>query len=231
MTSHLSVVPGPVLRRYLPTEPPQQRPAPPRAAAPSIKGGPPLPTAPRPLLRPRRRPGPQPITLRLSDVDDDSWPPSSDLRYQPELTTRDVGELLHVTPATVRRWVARGHLTPIRQEGRSNVFGRDDVLGAFDRISARRRATGQPSIEEWPVAVRKPAERLPPKHYDALVTATEAAQLLQISASTIRSWIHRGHLQPVGSATRGPVLLRLGDLVTAARSRRIPQPKPFRRRH
>lgn len=82
------------------------------------------------------------------------------------------------------------------------------------------------------MAVRKPAEQIPPKHYDALVTTTEAGQLLEISASTIRSWIHRGHLQPVASATPGPLLLRLGDLVTAARGRRIPQPKPsLRPRH
>jgi hypothetical protein len=159
-------------------------------------------------------------------VDDDPWPPRSDLRYQPELTTRDVAELLHVTPATVRRWAARGHLTPIRQEGQANVFDSDDVQVAFDKISSRRRATGQASREGWPVAVRKPAERIPPKHYDALVTTTEAGQLLEINASTIRSWIHRGHLKPVASATPGPVLIRLGDAVTAARSRRIPQPKP-----
>lgn len=208
MTSHLSVVPAPVLRRYLPTEPPPEATPTPRPVTPSDKGQPPSPAAARPLRRLRRRPGPRPTTLR----------------YEPELTTRDVAELVHVTPATVRRWVARGHLTPIRQEGRANVFDSEDVQVAFDKISARRRATGQASQESWPVP--KPAERIPPKHHDALVTITEAGQLLQISASTIRSWIHRGHLKPVASAAPGPVLIRVGDVVTAARSRRIPQPKP-----
>lgn len=145
----------------------------------------------------------------------------------PELTTRDVAELLHVTPATVRRWVARGHLMPIRQEGPANVFDSGDVHAAFENISARRRATGQPSGEGWPTVVRKPAERIPTKHYDALVTSTEAAQLLEINASTIRSWIHRGYLKP--AVTTGPVLIRLGDAVVAARGRRVPQPKAARR--
>lgn len=217
VTSHLSVVPAPILRRYMPTGPPQETTPTPRATRPSSMGRPPSPTAARPLPRLRRRPGPRPITLRLSDVGDDPWPSRSNLRYQPELTTRDVAELLHVAPATVRRWVARGHLKPIRQQGRANVFGRDDVQDAFERISARRRATGQPSAEAWPMAVRKPAEQIPPKHYDALLTTTEAGQLLEISASTIRSWIHRGHLQPVASAAPGPLLIRLGRVSVVER--------------
>lgn len=178
------------------------------------------------MWRPRTRPGPRPITLRHSS-DDDHRSLGSDLRYQRELTTRDVAELLHVTPATVRRWVARGHLMPIRQEGPANVFDGGDVHAAFDNISTRRRATGEPSREGWPTAARKPAERIPTKHYDALVSTAEAAQLLEVNASTVRSWIHRGYLKP--AAATGPVLIRLGDAVVAARDRRVPQPKPARR--
>ena len=93
------------------------------------------------------------------------------------------------------------------------MFNSGDVQAAFDGISARRRATGDLSPRAWPVGVRKPAEVIPPKHYDALVRITEAAQLLDVSASTIRSWIHRGHLKPVAAARPRPVMLRLGDVV------------------
>ena len=65
--------------------------------------------------------------------------PVNDLRYEPEITTRDVSKLLGVTQATVRRWVARGYISPVGKLGPSNLFSTSEVLAAHDDIEARRR--------------------------------------------------------------------------------------------
>ncbi len=74
---------------------------------------------------------------------DEYHDPISDLRYEPELTTRDVADLFRVAPATVRQWVARGDLRPTRQERSSNVFDTEEVFAAVDLIAAKRKATGR----------------------------------------------------------------------------------------
>ena len=66
------------------------------------------------------------------------------------VTTAQAARAADVSPATIRKWVARGHLHPIAREGRSNVFPLGDVLQARDgaaaqpatRVSAHRRRPG-----------------------------------------------------------------------------------------
>ncbi len=156
--------------------------------------------------------------------------PISDLRYEPELSTRDVADLLRVTQATVRQWVARRYLSPIRQERGSNVFDTETVLDAFDLIAARRQATGQAPRSEGLFARSNPADRIPPKHYDAIITISEAARLVQVSPGTIRSWIHRGHLSPASSSKPRRVRLRVEYVVKAARERSLPKASATGRR-
>lgn len=147
----------------------------------------------------------------------------SDLRYGRELTTRDVADLFRVTQASVRQWVARGHLKPTRRERSSNVFDTDEVFAAVDLIVAKRKATGQVPPSQGSFARSNPADRIPTKHYDAIITVIEAARLVQVSPATIRSWMNRGHLTPAGGSTPRAVRLRVGDVVDAARARKLPR--------
>ena len=212
--SHLSTVADPVADRYLPDRPapvhrqpvhptPIERPA-------SCPGASPPRAEPRPTrgTRFKRPPGPRPFTMR-HPAEDEYDNPLDGLRYQPEITTRDVADLLGVTRATVRRWVARGYISPVGKSGPSNLFNTRAVLAAHDDIQARRKATGQ----------ARPIDRIRPKHYEAVVTVGDAARLIGVSPSTIRSWIHRDYLIPLGSSRPRAVRLRVGDVITAAQSR------------
>ena len=157
-------------------------------------------------------------------AEDEYDDPVEALRYRREITTRDVARLLGVTQATVRRWVARGYITPSGKLGPSNLFDTGSVLTAHEEVRARRRATSQPRREHSYGVELRSIDRIRPKHYDAVVGVREAAQLIDVSPSTIRAWIHRGHLAPLGSSRPRAVRLRLGDVITAARSRQLPGP-------
>lgn len=221
--SHRSNVADPVARRLLAQSPPVKVPAP----AGSAPDGPPpapytRPSAPRP--RWRRRPGPRPLTKRQPSRDpyDD---PIDDLRYEPEITTRDVADLFGVGAATVRQWVARGYLTPVGKLGPSNTFDTQDVMTATGAIEDRRKATGLRKSDRW-YANLNPADRIAAKHYDLAVTPNQAASLVGVSPSTIRSWLHRGHLTRLPSSRPGAIQLRLGDVVNVARARTLPRRAP-----
>jgi len=227
VNSHLSTVAAPVAGRYLRNRraPAQSQldhptliecPAGRHPAAPSAAEPPPVRR-----MRFRRRPGPSPLTMRQPAIDeyDD---PVEDLRYKPEITTRDAADLLGMTQATVRRWVARGHIIPVGKLGPSSLFNTREVLAASDAIQGKRKATGRVRGEHRDRMGARPIDRVPPKHHDAVVAVGEAAQLIGVSPSTIRSWIHRGHLIPLASSKRRAVRLRLGDVVAAAHSRQLP---------
>lgn len=53
------------------------------------------------------------------------------------LTARQAAALIGVEPATIRRWVARGYLTPWPMPGRAHLFREIDVLVA-ERDTRRR---------------------------------------------------------------------------------------------
>jgi hypothetical protein len=86
---------------------------------------------------------------------DDYDDPIDDLRYEPEISTRDVADLLRVSDGTVRRWVSRGYIFPVGRLGPSNLFNTHEVLAAHEDIKARRKATGQGRREDgYRVALR-----------------------------------------------------------------------------
>jgi DNA-binding transcriptional MerR regulator len=231
VASHLSTVASPVAHRYLrdqskPAEPQRARPTPlePPTGESSL-------SLPAPTMRPadhigfRRRPGPRGLTMRGAAFDeyDEYDDPVEALRYRTEITTRDVADLLDISQSTVRRWVARGYISPAGKFGPSNLFNTRDVLAAHDDIQTRRKATGKPRRQHrYGVELRR-IDRIRPKHYDAVISIREAARLIDVSPSTIRSWIHRGYLLPLRSSKPRAVQLRLGDVVTTARSRRLPR--------
>jgi predicted site-specific integrase-resolvase len=54
------------------------------------------------------------------------------------------------------------------------------------------------------------------RHLDRGVTTNQAANLVKVSPSTIRMWVKRGRLQPMGRHSR-QLLFVVRDVVAAAR--------------
>lgn len=244
VTSHLSTVSAPVSRRLLDDPPPATR----TDIEPSIGVPQHLLARNEPVERPssnvpgpgevararmprfRRRPGPAPLSLKppwRPEFDDYvDWRGRPDLdQFGDEVTTRDVAEMCDVSQATVRQWVRRGHITPIRKDGNSHVFATYEVLVAHERIESRTRAPGRTAGEQSFSLYAFNGPSVPAKYHDVVVDIPQAAGLINLSPSTIRSWIHRGHLTPLPSSKPHATRLRVGDVLAAARRGR-----PSRRR-
>ena len=142
------------------------------------------------------------------------------------MTTVQAARAAEVSPATIRKWVARGHLHPIAREGRSNVFPLGDVLQARDGAAARNRqpkslhALGDRAFR-FPVPDR--FRGVTSANLQDLVTAQEGAKSAGVAVSTVRSWVHRGLLVPAGRRGRFPLFIRV-DVIRLARR------KPYRPR-
>ncbi|TQN44649.1 helix-turn-helix protein [Humibacillus xanthopallidus] len=159
----------------------------------------------------------------------DNWSPESYLWREwdgpGELTTAEAAAAYRVAPATIRQWVHRGHLTPLRQAGRTVVFDARAVNKAALGAGDRNQQPGGPLVRDG--LDQEPAGRgLSPRLLEQLVTTAVAAAAVGVAPPTIRSWRKRGHLRPDAHRGRTP-LYRLNDVVSAARRpRHRPRRKP-----
>jgi DNA-binding transcriptional MerR regulator len=172
----------------------------------------------------------KPRRIPLPFWDDDDWDPPYLWRNwigPDELSTAEAAAAYAVAPATIRQWVRRGHLTPLRSQGRTLVFDAGDVHRAAQATGDRNRQPGGPLSRGR--TRRSPAGRaLSARLLGRLVTADVAARAVDVSPSTIRSWQKRGHLRAATHRGRTPLYL-LADVVAAARRpahrpRRKPKP-------
>ena len=135
------------------------------------------------------------------------------------VTTAQAARAAGVSPATIRKWVARGHLHPSAREGRTNVFRLGDVLRARDGAAARsRQPKSLHTSGDWGFRFPLP-DRLrgvTSANLQDLVTAQEGAKSAGVAASTVRSWVHRGLLVPAGRKGRIPLFIRV-DVIRLAR--------------
>jgi DNA-binding transcriptional MerR regulator len=125
-------------------------------------------------------------------------------RLNLELTTSEVASEFGVSPSQIRQWKSRRYLQSVGKSGRSSLYRFADVSRVLDDVERRTRTT--------PDDIDRRAER----HLDRGVTTNQAANLVKVSPSTIRMWVKRGHLQPVGRHSR-QLLFVVRDVVAAAR--------------
>jgi len=230
VTSHLNKVPGILVATIVANAPP-----PSKTAADYV---PPPPTAAERVAwqqaheafdaqtrrRRRKRPGPRPVTMSLPYDEDAYYHDEEDeLRAQGEASTRDLAFFAGVKASTVRQWVGRGYITPVRNVGGSNIFDVDDFVTAYEQIAIRRSPKGR-ARRRHPHGPRlKPGltsaqfERLNRVHPNRLVTLAEAAKMTGVAPATIRTWIHRGHLAAHPNSRPRALKFRIRDLYTASR--------------
>ena len=231
VTSHLNHVPGPLVDVVIANAPPPSKTAADYEPPPPTKAELARWTEARERWdadrrrRRRRRPGPRPITLSLPWDGDDYYDPDEDFRAQEEATTRDIVNYTGVKATTVRQWVARGYITPVRKERGTHVFNTDDFLTALKAIQRRRRHPGRP--RRRPPTPARPGPRLNQVEFDPLnrvhpnkvITLAQAAGITGLSTATLRSWIHRGHLHTHPSSRPRSTKTTVGDLYAAVHRR------------
>lgn len=168
-------------------------------------------------FRPRPRPTPQFWWYEDEDYwyEDDlrrSW---SDWTGPSELSTVEAAMAFGVTPATVRQWVRRGHLVPLRRQGRTLIFGSRSVYQAAMATAERNRQPSSASPRMGQLS-RVAGTGISGRLMQANVTAAQAAQLIGVSEATIRSWAHRGYINPSSRLGRTPYY-RVAAVVAVAR--------------
>lgn len=232
VTSHLNKVPGILVATIVTNAPPPSKtdadylPRPPTAAERAAwQEARQAYDAETRRLR-RKRPGPRPVTMSLPYDEGAYYRDEEDeLRAQGEASTRDLTFFTGVKANTVRQWVARGYITPVRKIGGSNVFDVDDFLTAYYEIPIRRSPRVRARQRHPHSPRRKPGltsaqfARLNRVHPDRLVTLADAASLTGVAPATIRTWIHRGRLVADRTSRPRAVKFRIRDLYTATRRR------------
>ena len=140
-----------------------------------------------------------------------------------QLTAKDIGYRFDINSATIRKWVERGHLAPVGTEGRANLYSRADVERVAQETAGRSKSHSSPKVRgaqdvDSPfvrVIGREVRSRVNP---DQMLDAAAAAELVDVTTSTIRVWVNRGHLHPSGRSGRKH-LYRALDVLAAARAR------------
>lgn len=168
------------------------------------------------------------------EVDDDYWSEESYIWLEwmgpDELSTAQAAAAYRVRAATIRQWVRRGHLVPLRREGRTLIFDARAVNSAALATGDRNKQPGGPLTRRRSLESEPPAgSGLNARLMDRLVTAEVAARAVNIAPSTIRAWRSRGHLRPATFRGHTP-LYKLNDVVVAARRpkhRPMRKPKPL----
>lgn len=125
-------------------------------------------------------------------------------RLNRQLTTSEAASEFGVSPSQIRQWKSRKYLQSVGKSGRSNLYRFADVSRVLHDVERRTRTT--------PDDIDRRAEL----HLDRGVTTNQAANLVKVSPSTIRMWVKRGHLRPLGSHSR-QLLFVVRDVVAAAR--------------
>lgn len=108
-----------------------------------------------------------------------------------QITAAEAWSVVSVQPATIRQWVSRGYLRSVGTRGCAALYDRDDLRRVELRTRSRTKA-----VPFHPVL------DLSPKYDDRLITVLEAAEFLGVAPSTVRSWVTRGRLRPVGRSGR-----------------------------
>lgn len=174
---------------------------------------------------------PSPPVFWVWEQYDDDWYWDDDRAWRnwvgpDELTTAEAAMAYAVRPSTVRQWVHRGHLTPLRQRGRTLIFAARTVHQAAMATGHRNAQPGGPLTRHQRREPNLAGRHISAQSMTTFVTAEAAAHAVGVTASTVRSWQHRGRLTPKRHQGRTPLYLLADVVATARRSPYRPPRKP-----